>query len=126
MEWDVDCEYNRRGDARKRIPKYPLQTRSDDDQGRTVYPDVIVHHRGEPSNLLVVEVKKSSSARDAGDDLYKLTQYSCPEVNGGLGYAYGAFVCLMVRPENPGFIIERWMAGEPRAGTTCRRMANLA
>jgi hypothetical protein len=113
--WDVDCEYNRRGDARKRISEYPVETRTDDDQGRTVYPDVIVHHRGKPSNLLVVEVKKSSSDRGSADDLYKLGQYSAPEEQGGLGYEYGAFVRLMVYPETPGFVIERWNTGKRAA-----------
>lgn len=45
-EWDVDCEYNRLGDRIKRLPQ-PGETRTDDPQGRTIYPDIIAHRRGE-------------------------------------------------------------------------------
>lgn len=41
--WDVDCEYDRDGAARKMIPD---GTGNDDDEGSAVLPDIIVHHRG--------------------------------------------------------------------------------
>lgn len=67
--WDVDCEYNRDGAESKRIDEVEDQLRehgegedsSRDTRGRTVYPDIIVHRRKTHENLVVVEVKKSSS-----------------------------------------------------------------
>ena len=58
--WNVDCEYNRDGHEPKRLNLNPKRVQSDDTQGTTVYPDLIVHKRGEPSNLLAIEIKKSN------------------------------------------------------------------
>ncbi|MGA2162566.1 MAG: hypothetical protein ABSG28_10305 [Methanoregula sp.] len=46
-DWDVDCEYNRKGRIRKGLP----------DIG-SVRPDIVIHHRDTDENLLVFEVKK--------------------------------------------------------------------
>src|SRR5947208_15951666 len=57
-EWDVDCEYNRHLDATK-ILDLPRDGISwDDTEGKTVFPDIIVHKRGPGPNLLVIEMKK--------------------------------------------------------------------
>jgi len=68
--WNVDCEYNRVGTQElgeehivKRLQLPPEgRTPSDSDtEAKTVFPDIIVHHRGEAGsehNLLVIEVKK--------------------------------------------------------------------
>jgi hypothetical protein len=52
-EMNVDCEYNRKGsniDAKRFGPKV---------KSRPVYPDIIVHKRGDDSNnILAIEVKK--------------------------------------------------------------------
>lgn len=78
-EHDVDCEYNRNGpDAKWVIPQAGLTFADrpplDDDDARTVYPDIIVHRRprepratGNEENLLVVEAKKSTNNDDRLD-----------------------------------------------------------
>ena len=43
-DWDVDCEYNRIVDGVKRLPK-PEHVETNDTQGRTIFPDIIVHRR---------------------------------------------------------------------------------
>jgi hypothetical protein len=64
--WDVDCEYNRnRYDTKKLIMGDDIHlkvetTQTDDEQGKTVYPDIIVHRRGTDHNLLVSEVQRTS------------------------------------------------------------------
>ena len=55
--------------------------------GSRVYPDVIVHHRGKPENLLVIEVKKSTSNRSDDADLAKLQA-----LRQQLGYQYALFL----------------------------------
>jgi len=57
--WNVDCEYNRDGNIPKRlgIPTENIET--DDEEGKTVYPDIIIHKRRKKENLLIIEIKKS-------------------------------------------------------------------
>lgn len=90
-DWDVDCEYNRDGHDPKRIHLAPESIRSDDDMGVTVYPDIIIHQRGEAKNLLCIEIKKKSSSQiDKNRDLYKLEKYKSQ-----LGYQFSAFIELL-------------------------------
>jgi len=80
--WNVDCEYNRvgKGNTPKRITicydHIHQNISPDDTDAQTVYPDIIVHKRGtRESNLLVVEVKKSSNTTSNKCDLLKLKEY---------------------------------------------------
>lgn len=103
--WDVDCEYNRDGADPKRLPR--AQTvQTDDDQGRTVYPDIIVHKRGrnnDPgSNLLVIEVKKSPGGVAVEQAIGKLRGFT---QQSGYRYDYALLLRIGVRSrrsENPG------------------------
>jgi len=93
-DWDVDCEYNRNGAERKRLPIDPVQVSSDDTTGKTVYPDIIVHHRGQTgrdANLLVVEAKKAWAGGSFDDDRNKLVAFGCSE---DFLYQFGAFLVL--------------------------------
>jgi hypothetical protein len=73
-DWDVDCEYNRDGHDKKRLSWSATNVRTDDTDGKTVFPDVIVHHRMSDDNLIVIEAKKSTTfAMD--DDERKLEAY---------------------------------------------------
>ena len=62
-DWNIDCEYNRKGNDIKRLErKIPIESvRPSDLEGKTVFPDIIIHKRGvcnKDSNLIVIEVKK--------------------------------------------------------------------
>lgn len=84
--WDVDCEYNRDGHEPKRLQLNPESVQSDDAQGTTVYPDIIVHKRGRPENVLAVEIKKSNGGRGERD-CRKLGR-----LRSELGYRFGLFL----------------------------------
>lgn len=71
-DWDVDCEYNRDGFEPKMLHGPGGGEDPNETNGSRVYPDIIVHHRGKPENLLVIEVKKSTSNRPDATDLAKL------------------------------------------------------
>lgn len=86
-EWNVDCEYNRLGYKAKTLPAVN-EIRTDDTDGRTIYPDIVVHKRGEPDNLLVIEVKKSGNSR--GGDEKKLTALTRDD--GGYAYRLGLYL----------------------------------
>jgi hypothetical protein len=85
--WTVDCEYNRDGTEPKRLGHLELYPHSDDDEAKTVFPDVIVHRRGTSQNHLVLEFKKSTSRVDRQIDLRKLRGYKQQ-----LGYEHALFV----------------------------------
>jgi hypothetical protein len=42
-EYHVDCEYNRNGIEAKRLKVFKKKIDSDDEDGVTVFPDIIVH-----------------------------------------------------------------------------------
>ena len=105
-DYNVDCEYNRMPNKRnnngeaeaKFIPKElhlnVSQTCSDDDKGTTVYPDIIIHKRGNnDSNLIVIEVKKEANAdkKSKKFDFRKLEAFT---KNDGLEYKYGIYLEL--------------------------------
>jgi len=99
--WDVDCEYNRNGDDTKRLflsahihmPDDKVQTNNT--KGEIVIPDIIIHHRGTNDNLLVIEMKKTSSNVSNEFDLFKLKEYG-----NQLGYKYRIFLHFNTDGEN--------------------------
>lgn len=89
-DWDVDAEYNRNHDDPKVIPR-PETIATDDVNGQTVFPDIIVHRRSTDENLLVVEVKKDSNPESSAKDLDKLAR-----MKTALGYTHALFIRFRV------------------------------
>lgn len=77
--FSVDCEYNRNGHIPKRLISYPRDTGTDDINGQTVFPDIIIHQRGTEGkiNFLVIEAKKSNNFNESSklQDRNKLLGY---------------------------------------------------
>jgi hypothetical protein len=93
-DWHVDCEYNRLGDDRiKRLPAASA-TRTDDTTGKTIFPDIIVHRRRLPENLLIIEMKKAHN-EDVENDLIKLRTLTVPD--GAFAYLCGVHLILDCR-----------------------------
>ena len=85
-EYDIDCEYNRLDTEIKRLPP-PEDCESNDTEGKTIYPDILIHKRGKSSdNLAVIEIKKSNNS-DTARDIEKLKALT--QQNGGYAYTYG-------------------------------------
>ena len=63
--WEVDCEYDRLGERTLRLPHGTIVS-TDDHLGKSVYPDIVVHQREIPNNLLAIEVRKASQPSAAG------------------------------------------------------------
>ncbi len=96
-DWQVDCEYNIDGADYKRL-QHGLSTgeeMQDPKKGSLVYPDIIVHMRGESgqaANLLVIEVKKyGASKADVDLDRRKLEHYRS---NTKLRYQHALFLWI--------------------------------
>ena|SRR2546428_6953981 len=73
--WDVDCEYNRSHDYVKRLQLESRHATDHDLEAVTVFPDIIVHHRSTDVNLLVIEMKKSTSRESEDYDMKKLRAF---------------------------------------------------
>src|SRR3989344_957827 len=75
--WKVDCEYNRYGDEPKKLDEIKNivgnNTTTDKIKSKTVYPDIIIHKRGQLGhNLLVIEAKKDPTHKEEIIDTNKL------------------------------------------------------
>ena len=61
--YSVDCKYNRMNEykikALKRYENFEIDDNSD--KIRKIFPDIILHKRKEEDNLIVIEMKKSTS-----------------------------------------------------------------
>lgn len=88
--YDVDCEYNRDGINAKELNLPVEGVSSDDDEAVTVFPDIIVHRRGNNDhNLLVIEMKKATARRGTDHDLQKLRAF-----RGQLRYAWAVHLVV--------------------------------
>lgn len=94
--WNVDCEYNRDHDDSKRLKimqnvaaQEGVKVEVDDTNASTVFPDIIVHRRGTDDNLLVIEMKKTTSRGSDKFDRCKLNEF-----RHQLGYRYAVFIKL--------------------------------
>lgn len=88
-DYNVDCEYNRNGLEVKRLESFKKNISSDNINGDSVFPDIIIHHRGTNDNFIVIEAKKTSNSNDS--DLTKLKAYK-----KDLKYKYAYFISFPV------------------------------
>ncbi|WP_447962023.1 hypothetical protein [Nitrospira sp. Ecomares 2.1] len=72
IDYSVDCEYNREGIKPKRIGHLGLRPDAEDTEGKTVFPDIVAHVRGQKQNYLVIEIKKSTNKVSRTVDFQKL------------------------------------------------------
>ncbi len=118
-EFHVDCEYNRNLSDPKHLDTWEKQistlaqelekaNTSDKrrkyiervlNEGLTVYPDIIIHHRGTTDNFVVIEAKKTTNNED---DESKLRAYK-QDIN----YKYAYFVQFPIKSELRTFTEEK-------------------
>jgi hypothetical protein len=89
--WDVDCDYNRLGERMLRLPRGTIIS-TDDGNGKSVFPDIVVHHRAIPENLLVIEVRKATSHQPPEHEQHKLRGLTDPHL--WFAYQIGVLVTL--------------------------------
>ena len=92
--FNVDCEYNRHSNDIKRLEYYrPKTIKVDSLEAKTIFPDIVVHERGnDKKNLLVTEIKKSNSRQDHTPDFEKLKAFTGSQY----GYKVGLFLLFDV------------------------------
>lgn len=100
-EWNVDCEYNRDYNETKKLNEWKSRCmkkdlKPEEDRAKTVYPDIIIHHRNTSNNLLVIEIKKSEN-RDEGEcDIEKILNF-IEDSESLYNYSYGLFINFKVK-----------------------------
>jgi hypothetical protein len=89
--WEVDCDYDRLGERTLRLPHGTIVS-TDDHFGKSVYPDIVVHQREIPNNLLAIEVRKASNHQPPEHDQHKLRAMTDPHL--WFAYRLGVLVTL--------------------------------
>jgi hypothetical protein len=93
--WQVDCDYNRLGERTLLLPHGTIVS-TDDTLGKSIYPDIVVHQREIPNNLLAIEVRKASNHQPIEHDQHKLRAMTDPHV----WFAYWIGVLLILGRKN--------------------------
>jgi hypothetical protein len=89
--WTVDCDYNRLGERTLRLP-HGTMVSTDDHFAKSVYPDIVVHQREIPNNLLAIEIRKAANHQSPEHDQHKLRALTDPH----LWFAYWIGVSLVL------------------------------
>jgi hypothetical protein len=93
--WEVDCDYDRLGERTLRLPRGTVAS-TDDHLAKSIYPDIVVHQREVPDNLLAIEVRKASNHQPVEHEQHKLRALTDPH----LWFAYATGVLLTLARKN--------------------------
>src|SRR5205809_5726830 len=116
LGWEVDCDYDRLGDRTLRLPHGTIIS-TDDHLAKSIYPDIVVHQREIPNNLLAIEVRKAANHQPPEHDQHKLRALTDPHL--WFAYAVGVLLVLgknsVVSDVYTGGVIDQplsdWLAG---------------
>jgi hypothetical protein len=89
--WEVDCDYDRLGERTLRLPHGTIVS-TDDHFGKSVYPDIVVHQRRIPNNLLAIEIRKAANRQPPEHDQQKLRALTDPHL--WFAYRIGVYLTL--------------------------------
>ena len=89
--WAVDCNYDRLGERTLLLPHGSIIS-TDDHLGKSIYPDVVVHQREIPNNLLAIEIRKATNHTSLEHDQHKLRALTDPHI--WFAYAVGVLLVL--------------------------------
>ena len=93
--FDVDCDYDRLGARTLRLPHGTIVS-TDEHLAKSIYPDIVVHQRDIPNNLLAIEIRKASNHQPIEHDQQKLQALTDPH----LWFAYWIGVLLTLGRRN--------------------------
>lgn len=129
-DYSVDCEYNgamREGryvrkkvfvvkqalmDAELKLRELEKDFLADQLIERSVYPDIIIHKRGNnDDNLCIIEIKKSTSVVGPDYDAIKLRSYTTHELDDSLCYQLGIFIQIQTGVEGRSFSLNFFQNG---------------
>ena len=90
-DFEVDCDFDRLGPRTLQLPHGSIVS-TDDHLGKSIYPDIVVHQRSVPNNLLAIEVRKASNHQPIEHDRHKLRALTDPHI--WFAYWIGVMVTL--------------------------------
>lgn len=90
-EWSVCPEWNRKNQEEKML-HYGLE--GEVAKLRSIRPDIIVHHIGQPDNILVVEAKRIENRKDAAD---KAKLRAMTDSTSGYSYRVGVHLIINMK-----------------------------
>ena len=90
-ELATDCHYDRLGERVLKLPRGSIVA-SDDHLCRSIYPDIAVHRREIPDNLLAIEIRKATNHTSLDHDQHKLRALT----DSRSWFAYGIGVMLVL------------------------------
>lgn len=93
--WNVDCEYDRLGERTLRLPHGTIVS-TDEHVAKSIFPDIVVHQRDIPNNLLAIELRKAANHQPIEHDQQKLQALTDPH----LWFAYWIGVLLILTKKN--------------------------
>jgi hypothetical protein len=117
--WEVDCDYNRLGERVLRLPKGSIVS-TDDDLGKSVFPDIVVHRRAVPENLLAIEVRKSINHQPVEHDRHKLRGLTDPHL--WFAYRIGVLLILGKKRVATSEVYVGGLADQPLSAWFCQRL----
>jgi len=120
--WEVDCDYNRLGERTLRLPKGTIIS-TDDAIGKSVYPDIVVHQRDIPNNLLAIEVRKASNHQPPEHDRHKLRALTDPHL--WFAYRIGVLLTLAKKAVSSSEVYVGGLLDQPLSGWLAGRLKDV-
>ena len=90
-DFEVDCDFDRLGPRTLNMPHGSIVS-TDDHLGKSIYPDIVVHQRSVPNNLIAIEVRKAHNHQPLEHDRQKLRALTDPHI--WFAYAIGVLLTL--------------------------------
>lgn len=90
-DFEVDCDFDRLGPRTLNLPHGSIVS-TDDHLGKSIYPDIVVHQRAIPNNLLAIEVRKADNHQPIEHDRHKLRALTDADI--WFAYWIGVMVTL--------------------------------
>jgi hypothetical protein len=106
-DFEIDCDFDRLGPRTLNLPRGSIVS-TDDHLGKSVYPDIVVHQRAVPNNLLAIEVRKATNHQPVEHDRHKLRALTDPHI--WFAYWIGVLVTL---GKNAVTSSEVYVSGQP-------------
>jgi hypothetical protein len=94
-DFEVDCDFDRLGPRTLNMPRGSIVS-TDDHLGKSIYPDIVVHQRSVPNNLIAIEVRKAGNHQPLEHDRHKLRALTDPHI----WFAYWIGVLLTLGKNN--------------------------
>jgi hypothetical protein len=117
--FEVDCNFDRLGERTLRLPHGSIVS-TDDHLGKSIYPDIVVHQRDIPNNLLAVEVRKATNHQPIEHDQHKLRALT----DAHIWFAYWIGV-LVTLGKTQVAASEVYVAGKPDAALSAHLTLRL-